>query len=68
MIQVGTVLLIAIMTVARNFVLLNTAETSAQVIYSLAAVVVALGATYWLVRDRSLAREHPTNGAAPLEG
>jgi hypothetical protein len=49
MIQVGTVLLIAIMTVARNFVLLNTAETSAQVIYS-------------------LAREHPTNGAAPLEG
>jgi uncharacterized membrane protein (DUF373 family) len=53
MIQVSTVLLIAIMAVARKFVLLDVDAYSAGTISALAAVVLSLGAAYWLVRERA---------------
>ncbi|MGZ5127579.1 MAG: phosphate-starvation-inducible PsiE family protein [Burkholderiales bacterium] len=51
-IQVKTVLLIAVLALARKFIILETNEYSAATIFALAAVVIALGVTYWLIRDR----------------
>jgi uncharacterized membrane protein (DUF373 family) len=48
--QVKTVLLIALLAVSRKFIVLDTNHTSPQTIFALAAVVVALGLSYWLVR------------------
>lgn len=50
-IQVKTVVLIAIMALARKFIILD-ASTNAAVLSSLAAVMLALGVVYWLIRDR----------------
>jgi uncharacterized membrane protein (DUF373 family) len=55
-IQAKAVLLIAILALARKFIILDVNEYSAGTILALAAVVIALGVTYWLVRDRD-ARE-----------
>ena len=51
-IQVKTVLLIAVLALARKFIILDTHEYSAATILALAAVVIALGVTYWLIRER----------------
>ncbi len=51
-IQVKTVILIALMAVARKFIILDIAQTSAGTIAALAAAILALGAAYWLVRLR----------------
>jgi uncharacterized membrane protein (DUF373 family) len=50
-IQVRTVLLIALLAISRKFIILE-AEMSPAHIMALASVVVALGVTYWLIRDR----------------
>jgi uncharacterized membrane protein (DUF373 family) len=52
-VQVKTVLLIAVLALARKFIILDASEHSAATILALAAVVIALGLTYWLVRDRN---------------
>ena len=44
-------LLIAIPALARKVIIFDAAEYSAATIVALAAVVVALGVTYWLVRE-----------------
>jgi len=51
-IQVKTVLLIALLAISRKFIILEPNQYSAQTILGLAAVVIALGVTYWLIRDR----------------
>ena len=51
-IQVKTVLLIALLAISRKFIILEPNQYSAQIILGLAAVVIALGVTYWLIRDR----------------
>ena len=55
-IQVKTVLLIALLAISRKFIILD-AGTPPQHVLALAAVVIALGTTYWLIRD-SDARRH----------
>lgn len=50
-IQVKTVLLIAILALARKFIILDPNEYSAATILALAAVVIGLGVSYWLVRE-----------------
>ena len=62
-IQVKTVLLIALLAISRKFIILD-ADTPPQQVLALAAVVVALGATYWLIRD-SDARRHGTVNPVP---
>jgi uncharacterized membrane protein (DUF373 family) len=52
-IQVQTVLLIALLAISRKFIILD-AEMSPAHIMALASVVVALGVTYWLIRDRDI--------------
>ena len=51
-IQVKTVILIALMAVARKFIILDIDQTSAATIAALAAAILALGIAYWLVRLR----------------
>jgi uncharacterized membrane protein (DUF373 family) len=51
MIQVRTVLLIALIALARKFVILDAATTPAK-IAALGGALLALGLVYWLVRER----------------
>jgi uncharacterized membrane protein (DUF373 family) len=51
-IQTKIVLLIALLAVARKFIVLDLRDTSAAHVFALAAVALALGATYWLLRER----------------
>ena len=50
-IQVKTVLLIAMLALARKFIIIDTATIGADKLAALAAVILALGAVYWLVRE-----------------
>src|SRR3569832_1436383 len=52
-IQVKTVVLIAIMALARKFIILDASTKDAAMLAALAAVMLALGVVYWLMRDNS---------------
>ncbi|MFP4560864.1 MAG: phosphate-starvation-inducible PsiE family protein [Thiohalorhabdus sp.] len=56
-IQVKTVLAIGLLALARKFIILDLEETSAAHIVSLALAVIALGAVYWLIRERDDRKE-----------
>jgi uncharacterized membrane protein (DUF373 family) len=51
-IQTKIVLLIALLAVARKFIILDLKDVSAGQLLGLAAITVALGLAYWLVRQR----------------
>ncbi|WP_208450422.1 phosphate-starvation-inducible PsiE family protein [Burkholderia diffusa] len=50
-IQVRTVMLIAILAIARKFIILDLQHATVAEIYALTATVVGLGIAYWVVRD-----------------
>jgi len=50
--QVKTVLLIGLLALARKFIILDPAETSPEKIAALGAATLAIGAVYWLMRER----------------
>jgi uncharacterized membrane protein (DUF373 family) len=52
LVQVKVVLLIALLALARKFIILDLKEVSADQLIGLAAVTLVLGATYWLLRER----------------
>lgn len=51
-VQVRTVVLIALLALVRKFVLVDVAHETPLAILGLAAAVFALGAVYWLVREQ----------------
>ena len=51
-VQVRTVILIAMLAVVRKLIILDLATTNAQQLFALAAAILALGGVYWLVRDQ----------------
>ena len=51
-IQTKIVLLISLLALARKFIVLDFKETTAIELLGLAAVTLALGITYWLLRER----------------
>ena len=51
-IQVKTVLLIALIAMSRKFVILDLGTSSPAEIAALAGAVVAMGIVYWLLRER----------------
>ena len=59
-VQVRTVVLIAILALVRKFIILDASKTEPLTILGLAAAVLALGGVYWLVRgqDRKIEHEH----------
>ena len=62
-IQVKTVVLIALIAVSRKFVILDTATTEATKIAALAVALVALGGVYWVLRERDERPLEPTSEA-----
>ena len=58
-VQVRTVILIALLAIVRKLMILDLASTEALQLFALAAAILALGAVYWLVRDqdRGIQRE-----------
>ncbi len=51
-VQVRTVVLIALLAIARKFVILDFAEAEPVKLLGLAAAALALGSVYWLVREQ----------------
>ncbi len=51
-IQVKTVLVIAILALSRKFIILDIETGSASEVLGLAGAVLALGGVYWLMRER----------------
>lgn len=50
--QVRTIMLIALLAIARKFIILDLSETESSKIAALAGAALALGAVHWLVRDQ----------------
>jgi uncharacterized membrane protein (DUF373 family) len=51
-VQVRTIVLIAILAMVRKFIILDLQTTAAEQLFALAAAILALGIVYWLVRDQ----------------
>jgi uncharacterized membrane protein (DUF373 family) len=51
-VQVRTVLLIALLAIVRKLMIIDLSETEAAQIFALAAAIMALGGVFWLVRDQ----------------
>lgn len=51
-VQVRTVILIALLAVVRKLIIIDTSTTDPWHLYGLAGAVLALGVVYWLVGDR----------------
>jgi uncharacterized membrane protein (DUF373 family) len=51
-VQVRTVVLIALLAVVRKLMIFDLATTDAAQLFALAAAILALGGVYWLVRDQ----------------
>jgi uncharacterized membrane protein (DUF373 family) len=58
-IQIKVVLLIALLALARKFIILDIHEVSAEQMLGLAAISLALGVSYWLLRERDDRLAHP---------
>ena len=60
-VQVRTVILIALLAIVRKLIILDLTSTDALQLFALAAAILALGAVYWLVRDqdRSIEWDQP---------
>lgn len=64
-IQVKTVVLIALIALSRKFVILDVQTTGAPTIAALSGALLALGAVYWLVREQEdPLTEEPTAGSS----
>jgi uncharacterized membrane protein (DUF373 family) len=63
-IQVKTVVLIALIALSRKFVILDIQTTGAATIAALSGALLALGAVYWLIRERGvpIPEEQPPAG------
>ncbi|ARW11962.1 hypothetical protein APT_10198 (plasmid) [Acetobacter pasteurianus NBRC 101655] len=67
-IRVRTIVLIALLAVARKFILLDLNKVSAMELFALSAAVLALGIVYWLVREQDARVAHDVREQARLEG
>lgn len=57
-VQARTVVLIALLAALRKLIILEPATTDAVYLFGLAAVILALGAVFWLVRDQDKREAH----------
>ena len=48
-VQVRTVVLVAILAVARKFIIIDIDAKGAETLIALAVIIAALGATYWVL-------------------
>jgi uncharacterized membrane protein (DUF373 family) len=59
-IQTKVVLLIALLAIARKLVVFDLRDVDAAQLLALAAVTLAIGITYWLMRERDDRRDRPS--------
>jgi uncharacterized membrane protein (DUF373 family) len=57
-VQIRTVVMIALLAICRKIIILDLKETDALEIFALAAAILALGVVYWLIRGSD---RHPAN-------
>ncbi len=55
-VRVRSIVLIAMLAVARKFIILDLSEAAPAELFALAAAILALGVVYWLVRDQDRRR------------
>ena len=69
-VQVKTVVLIALLALSRKFIVLDSKVTEAQTIAALALATLVLGIVYWLLRERDdrLPKDRRTGPGAGLGG
>jgi uncharacterized membrane protein (DUF373 family) len=51
-VQVRTVLLIALLAIVRKLMIIDLSEAEAQQVFALATAILSLGAVYWFVREQ----------------
>jgi uncharacterized membrane protein (DUF373 family) len=51
-VQVRTVILIALLAVVRKLIIIDLSTTEAYQLFALSAAIVALGSVFWLIRDQ----------------
>jgi uncharacterized membrane protein (DUF373 family) len=66
-VQVKTILLVALLAVARKFIVLDIRAVSAPTIAGLSLALLTLGTVYWLLRERD-DRQKPLVAKLPIEG
>ena len=57
-VQIRTVVMIALLAICRKVIILDLKETDALEIFALAVAILALGVVYWLIRGSD---RHPAN-------
>lgn len=62
--QVRTIVLIALLAIVRKFIILDLGATAPATIAALAGAALALGAVHWLVRDQDRREQHHAGTAA----
>ena len=68
-VQVRTVILIAILAIVRKFIILDLTATNALQLLALAAAILALGGVYWMVRQQDRRQSEEVSGTArPMPG
>jgi len=65
-IQTKTVLLISLLAMARRFIIMDLTAASSLELFGLAAVTLALGGTYWLMRERDDRPGVPSAGSGTI--
>jgi uncharacterized membrane protein (DUF373 family) len=63
-VQVRTVILIAILAIVRKFIILDLTATNALQLLALAAAILALGGVYWMVRQQDRRQSEEVSGTA----
>ncbi|WP_430648593.1 phosphate-starvation-inducible PsiE family protein [Bradyrhizobium manausense] len=56
-VQIRSVVMIALLAICRKVIILDLNETDAPHLVAFAAIIMALGVVYWLVRDRDRRQE-----------
>ena len=64
-VQTKIVLLIALLAAARKVIILNLKETGVEAMVGLAALILVIGVTYWLIRDQDEDLPSVKSGAVP---
>jgi len=65
-IQTKTVLLISLLAMGRQFIIMDLTAASSIELFGLAAVTLALGGTYWLMRERDDRPGSPSAGSGTI--
>ncbi|MEA2963661.1 MAG: hypothetical protein QOI46_3759 [Alphaproteobacteria bacterium] len=67
-VQIRSVVMIALLAICRKVIILDLRETDAPQIFALAAAILSLGVVYWLIRDsdqRFSTRREDVYGGSP---